>query len=96
MLHGYGVDLWTNIILYGPRHEKTCSRRSVNNTGADQPVHSRSLISAFVICLLESSISKLATSKMSIFYLVPVAVDTGLSLIFLETPKTGFLATRPL
>ena len=38
-----------------------------NNKGAYQPVHPRSLISAFVIHLLESTISKLATSKISIF-----------------------------
>ena len=34
-----------------------------NNKGADQSVHPRSLISAFVICLLESKISKLASCK---------------------------------
>ena len=38
-----------------------------NNAGADQPAHPRSLISAFVIRCLESTISKLATSKTSIF-----------------------------
>ena len=38
-----------------------------NNKGADQPAHPRSLISAFVICLLESIISRLATSEISIF-----------------------------
>ena len=37
-----------------------------NNTGADQPVHPRSLISAFFIRFLESIISKLATSEMSV------------------------------
>ena len=36
-----------------------------NNKGADQPAHLRSLISAFVIHLLESIISKLVTSKIS-------------------------------
>ena len=35
--------------LFGPRHEKTCLRGFGNNTGADQPAHTRSLISAFVI-----------------------------------------------
>ena len=35
----------------------------VNNLGADQPVHPRSLISASVIQLLESIISKLATRQ---------------------------------
>ena len=38
-----------------------------NNTGTDQPVHLRSLISAFVICLLESFISYPARSEFSIF-----------------------------
>ena len=38
-----------------------------NNTGADQPAHPRSLISAFVICVLESFIFKLATGEISIF-----------------------------
>ena len=35
--------------IYGPRREKTCLRGFANNTGADQPAHTRSLISAFVI-----------------------------------------------
>ena len=39
----------------------------VNNKGADQTALSRSLISAFVIRLLESIISKLATGEISIF-----------------------------
>ena len=38
-----------------------------NNTGEDQPVHPRSLISDFVICVLEGTISKLATSEISFF-----------------------------
>ena len=53
--------------LYEPRREKTLSSMFVNNKGADQPAHQRSLVSAFVICLLEIMISKLATSKISIF-----------------------------
>ena len=36
---------------------------------ADQPAHPRRLISAFVIRLLESIVSKLATSEISIFQL---------------------------
>ena len=47
--------------LYGPRRKKPCLRWVANNKGADQPAHPRSLISAFVIGLLESIISKLAT-----------------------------------
>ena len=49
--------------LYGPRRQKTCLWRFANNKGADQPAHPHSLISAFVIRLMESMTSKLATSK---------------------------------
>ena len=37
------------------------------NKGGDKPVHLRRLISAFVIHLLKSIISKIATSEFSIF-----------------------------
>ena len=53
--------------MYGPRREKTCLRGFVNNTGADQPAHPHSLISAFSIHFLESVICKLATGEISIF-----------------------------
>ena len=67
-----------------------------NDKGADQPAHPRSLISAYVICLLEKIIFKLATTKLSVFYLVSVAEETGLSLVLFQTPKTGFVAMRPI
>ena len=75
--------------LYGPRCEKTCLQRFVNNTGADQPAHP---LSDQRLCYgyLESIISKLATSEMPIFYLVPVAEETGLSLVFFRNPKDRF------
>ena len=38
-----------------------------NNTSADQPAHPRSLISAFVVRVLESTISKLAKNEISFF-----------------------------
>ena len=38
-----------------------------NNKGVDHPVHLCSLISTFVICLLDNVISKVATHKISIF-----------------------------
>ena len=41
-------------------------------------------------------ISRLDTSEISIFYLVSVAEQTGLNLILSETPKTGFVASRPI
>ena len=81
---------------YGHRHEKPCLRGLPNNTGADQPVHPRSLISAFVIRFMESIICKLAAGESSIFQLVSVAEETGLKLTLSETPKTGFLTTRLL
>ena len=68
----------------------------VNNIGADQPVHPRSLISTFVFYFLESIISKLAMNEISIFLLVSVAEQAGLNLTLAETPKTGFLAVRPI
>ena len=51
---------------YGLRREKTCLRGFANNTGADQPAHLRSLISALVIRFLEIIICKLATGEISI------------------------------
>ena len=53
-------------LTIGPRREKTCFRRFANNKDADQPEYARSLISAFVIRLLESMISRLARSEISI------------------------------
>ena len=66
-----------------------------NNTGADQPAHLRNLISAFVILFLESITCTLATGEISIFELVSVAKETGLKLALSETPKTGFVTSRP-
>ena len=73
------------------------ARWFANNKGADQPAHPRSLISAFVIRLLESIIhvSKFAASEILIFELVSVAEQAGLNLTFSEPPKIGFLATWP-
>ena len=78
------------IVKFGPRREKNGLQRFVNNKGADQPAHTRRLTSAFVIHLLERIISKLASSEISIFYLVSVAVETGSSLAFLENPEDRF------
>ena len=51
-------------VLFGPSREKTCLRGLANNTGAYQPAHPRSLISAFVICFVESIISDLLQAKI--------------------------------
>ena len=42
------------------------------NKGADQPAHQRSLINAFAIHLLESIISSIAKSEISIFWLASI------------------------
>ena len=75
---------------------ETCLGWFANNKGADQPAHPHSLISAFAIKCLESIISRLATSEISIFYLVSLAEQAGLILTLSETPKTGFVASRPI
>ena len=49
-----------------------------NHKCADQAAHPRSLISAYVIHRMERFTSKLATSKIAIFYIVSVADKAGL------------------
>ena len=80
----------------GPRRGKTCLRRFANNTCADQPEHPHSLISAFVNRFSKSIMSRLAKSEISIFSKFSVAEETVLYLALSETPKTGFLARRPI
>ena len=65
----------------------------VTNKGADQPAHSRSLISAFVVHCLDSIIPLVFISEISSLYLASVAEQTGLSLTWSQTAKTGFLVT---
>ena len=62
-----------------------------NNKAADQPAHPRSLISPFVMHCLDNIISLVSISKISSLYLVSVAEQAGLSLIWSSTLKTGFL-----
>ena len=64
-----------------------------NNKGADQPAHPRSLISTFVVHILDSIIPLVSISKISRLQLASVAEQAGLSLTWSETPKTGFLVT---
>ena len=55
--------------------------------------HPRSLISACVVRCLDSIILLVSISKFSSLYLVPVAAQTGLSLTWSETHKTGLPMT---
>ena len=61
----------------------------MSNTGADQPARPCSLISAFVIHLLESIISRLATSKISNFYR-----GDWLEFHFVGNPKDRFFGVE--
>ena len=66
------------------------------STKVQTSLHIWCLISAFVIPLLKSIKSKLATSVILIFWLVSGAEQAGLGMTFSETPKTGFLTFRPI
>ena len=48
-------------------------------------------MSAFAIHKLNSIVSKLAPSQISLFYLVSVAEKAGFGMILSETLKTGFV-----
>ena len=71
----------------GPGHAKMCLMSYANNKGADQPGYPRSLISTFVVRCLESMICILVLSKVSRLYLVSVAEQAGLNLIWSKIPE---------
>ena len=50
-----------------------------------------SLISAFVVHCLDSMIPLVSISEISSLYLASVVAQAGLSLLWSQTPKTGFL-----
>ena len=52
------------------------------------------LISAFGIRLLESIISKLATSKIPVYWLITVAENASLGMIWSEIPRSDFRMRR--
>ena len=59
-----GRTRWQLLFTIWASTQEKLSSEAVDNKGADQPAHLRSLISTFVISILESIISKLATDKM--------------------------------
>ena len=67
-----------------------CLMQNVNNKGADQPVHPRSLLSTFVLRCLDSMICTTALSKVSRFYIVSVAEQAGLNLTWSKIPEDTF------
>ena len=62
----------------------------VNNKGADQPAHPRSLISAFVVRYLDNIIPLVSISEISSLYLASVAAQDGLCLTWSQTPEDRF------
>ena len=56
------------------------------NKGTDQLAYPGSLISTFVIHFLQSNRTPITICKISIFYLVLVAEQTGFSLTLSKTP----------
>ena len=76
--------------LVGPGHAKTCLMPYANNKGADQPAHTYSLISTFVVRCLDGMICIHAISKVSRFWLASVAEQAGLNLTCSKSPKTRF------
>ena len=74
------------MFTYGPRSEKTCLQGGCEQQRAYQPAHLCSLISAFVIPLLECIQSRHTTSEISYFRLVSVAEQAALNLTFSEPP----------
>ena len=61
-----------------------------NNKGAGQPAHSHSLISAFVVRCLDSTMHSIAKSKISRLQLVYVAEQVSLRLTCSNTSKDRF------
>ena len=55
----------TSFVVYEPGHEKMCLMPYANNKDADQPAHLRSLISAFVVRCLDSTIPLVSIPKIS-------------------------------
>ena len=64
-----------------------------NNKRAGLPAHARILISAFIDRCLDSIIPLVSLSEISSLYLASVAEQAGLSQLWSQTPKTGFLVT---
>ena len=73
-----------------PGHEKKCLMSYANNKGADQPVHPRSLISAFFVRCLDNGMSLVSVTKISSLMLASVAEQASLSLTWSEIPEDTF------
>ena len=84
--------LWSfNIKQIWPTSWENLFMTYANNKGADQPAHPGSLISTFVVHMLDSILPILAIPEISRVQLVSVALQASLSFTCSQTPKTGFL-----
>ena len=63
-----GLVMTIKIIIIKSRAMRKCLMSHGNNKGADQPVHPRSLISAFVVHCLDSIISLDSIGEISRIY----------------------------
>ena len=69
---------------------RKCVLSYVNNKGADQTAHPRSLTCAFVVRCLDSVMSLVSLTKISSLMLASVAEQASLSLTWSETPEDVF------
>ena len=67
-----------------------CLMSYANDKGLDQPAHPCRLISAFVVCCLDSIISLDSIAKISRLHQASAAAQAGLCLAWSETPKDKF------
>ena len=88
---GTGWKLCSHI--NGPQCEKICLQGYEQRCRAAGT--SAQLISTFVICLLESIISKLATSENFTILASLCSWEAGFRMAWSETPMTGFLEMVP-
>ena len=83
------------VFTNGPRREKTWIWWFSNNKGADQPTLMHSLISAFVARLLESFISRLAMTEISIFQASLCRWADWFESHFVKNPENRFCGEKP-
>ena len=72
---------------YKSVHDARVPIWGLRTTKVQTSLRSHSLLSTFVILLMESIIYKLATSEIAIFRVVSVAEQAGLGMPWSETPK---------
>ena len=77
-----------------PRHEKTVFFCLCENKGADKLRSNCEADQRLCFRYTDSTLSLLIKSEISSFYAASGTVHVGLCQTWLETPKTGFLASR--